>query len=293
MDGTRKDWYFSCMKVSSQIPVFRLFGETGDFPDVIHCERIWDRARLHDWEISPHRHRDMAQVFFMRQGSARVLVDGRESFLDDGRFLFVPAQFVHGFVFAQGSEGLVLSFPLNVADGSGDEELGRRLARPFSGPADNTAVMLMDQIAAVFAGTGTFRARLLISLAQALLAAVAGIADREAEETEPLWRRRMLEFDRLLALHMHEGWSLGDYASSMAITPGHLNRICRTATGESAARHVEAAVMTEAVRLLAFTRLPVAEIGYRLGYDDPPYFSRRFRTVLGETPSAYRARFAG
>ncbi|RWR28322.1 helix-turn-helix domain-containing protein [Sinirhodobacter populi] len=285
------------MKTSSQdsarIPVFNLFGETGAFPDVIHCERIWDRARLHDWVISPHRHREMAQLFHMGRGAAEVRVDGREVRLADGDFLFVPAQAVHGFAFRQGCEGLVLSFPLTVVTGFAPDALRGRLARPIHGAADPRMLSLLDQIAATFSGTGPFRAPLLIALAQGVLAIAAEIALRKAEEVEPLSQRRMLEFDRLIGAHLGEGWGMEDYASALSITPGHLNRICRAAIGESALRHIEAAVMTEASRLLAFTRLPVAEIGYRLGYADPPYFSRRFRAVRGETPTAYRARFDG
>ncbi|WP_239017514.1 AraC family transcriptional regulator [Paenirhodobacter huangdaonensis] len=37
----------------------------------------------------------------------------------------------------------------------------------------------------------------------------------------------------------------------------------------------------------------MAEIGYRLAFDDPAYFSRRFRAVRGLTPSDYRAQFSG
>jgi hypothetical protein len=38
--------------------------------------------------------------------------------------------------------------------------------------------------------------------------------------------------------------------------------------------------------------MPVAEIGYALGFDDPAYFSRAFRRQMGETPSACRRRLA-
>ncbi|HEY0276584.1 MAG TPA: helix-turn-helix domain-containing protein, partial [Paenirhodobacter sp.] len=286
MDGSGKVWYFSCMDMLSQypeqIPVFNLFGETGAFPDVIHCERIWDRARLHGWEILPHRHREMVQIFYMQQGAARVRVDGRDFSLADGGFLLMPTQVVHGFSFRQGCEGLVLSFPLTVIGGSGSEGLMRRLGQVFTGQVDRRLVTLMEQIAEVFAGTGTFRANLLVALAQGALAAAAEIAERAAEQTEPLVRRRMLEFDRLLVRHMHDGWGVGDYASALSITPGHLNRLCRMATGETAARMIEIAVIAESCRLLAFTRLPVAEISYRLGYGDPAYFSRRFRLIRGE-----------
>ncbi|WP_161905854.1 helix-turn-helix domain-containing protein [Paracoccus sp. MKU1] len=279
--------------MSSQIPVFTLFGETSAFPDVVHCERIWDRARLHDWEISAHRHREMVQVFLMRQGQAQAQIDGQGRRVEDGEFLFVPARSVHGFKFRQGSEGLVLSIPLTVAAAvsAGSDELALRLSRPFSSRADARVMWLGQQIHAAFGETGAFRAALLASLAQALLAAIAGIAARQGDAIASLAQRRMLVLDRLIAQHLGEGWGMADYASALSITPGHLNRICRAATGESASRHIEKAVMTEASRLLAFTRLSVAEIGYRLGFSDPSYFSRRFRVMTGQSPTAYRDRF--
>jgi len=59
----------------------------------------------------------------------------------------------------------------------------------------------------------------------------------------------------------------------------------------SASAYIEAHIIQEACRLLAFTQLSVAEVGYRLGFADPSYFSRRFRAVQQETPSVYRQRF--
>lgn len=275
------------------IPAFALFGETAAFPDVIHCERIWDRARLHDWTISAHRHHDMAQLFVMRKGRAQVRLDDRNLGLDDGGLLFVPARFVHGFRFVQGSEGLVLSFPQPILTQAvaGADDPGRVMSRPFAGRADATVATLCDEIQAAFGGVAPFRASLLIALSQALLIAVARIAAQEGQDDQPLARRRMADFDRLIQQHMGDGWGPAAYADALAVTPGHLNRICRTAFGVSASAHIENATMTEARRLLAFTRLSVAEIGYRLGFGDPSYFSRRFRAAAGQSPSAYRDRF--
>ena len=72
-----------------------------------------------------------------------------------------------------------------------------------------------------------------------------------------------------------------------------MSRVQANSATSAHGRTMATAVMTEACRLIAFTRLPVAEVGYRLGYADPPYFSRRFRLRMGETPSAYRARVSG
>lgn len=48
------------------------------------------------------------------------------------------------------------------------------------------------------------------------------------------------------------------------------------------------AVLQKARSLLIGTDLPVGEIAYQLGYEDPYYFSRVFHEKMGDTPSEYR-----
>lgn len=276
------------------IPEFNLFGETSAFPDVIHCERIRDRALRHDWQISPHRHAEMVQIFYMERGTASIWTDGQRHRLKDANLLFMPVHVVHRLQFIQGAEGVVLSFPLPVVNGipALGAEGAAALRHPILAPVDPGMAALILQLEEVFRQVGIYRASQLITLSQALLVSVAAkAAARDASEA-PLIHRRMGEFDRLLRHNIMTGWGVGQFAQTMGITPGHLNRMCRAATAVSASRYIETAQMTEARRLLAFTQLGVAEIGYRLGFEDPPYFSRRFHQITGETPSAYRARFA-
>ena len=281
------------MTLRKSIPVFNLFGETDAFPDVVHCERIWDRARLHDWRISPHRHRDMVQVFHIEKGRAEAQVDGKELRYQDGAFLYVPMMVVHGFFYPQGVEGMVLSFPVTLVRGlaATSDDLPARLTRVILGRSSETLNELVPLLAKTFAGTGTFRASLLVSLAQAILTEVAEAAALADQESQPQAQRHMIDFDRLVRSNINRGWGVAEFAQELSITPGHLNRLCQSATGQSASQHIEEARMVEASRLLAYTQLSVAEIGFRLGYEDPPYFSRRFRLATGQTPSAYRAQF--
>src|SRR3990167_2421429 len=64
--------------VRDTIPVFKLYGETGVWPtpDLIHCESIAERSRLHDWEIKPHRHSDLVQLLYVQDGCAELEVEG-------------------------------------------------------------------------------------------------------------------------------------------------------------------------------------------------------------------------
>lgn len=295
MDRSRKDWYESCMEYENRIPVFSLFGETGAFPDVVHCERIRDRAQGHGWVITPHRHGQMTQLFYLEEGSARTQVDARRLDLGSGDFLYLPIHSVHGFDFSPGTEGLVLSFPLPVlaSIGPAKEDIAGWLSTPITGRANPALVDLIGHLAQRLDGTGTFRAQSVVGLAHAVLAEVAeaGLNDTAGQERAATYR--LQRFDALIARHLGENWRPGDFAAALSITTGQLSRICRQERGMSAGAYIEAAVMTEACRLLAFTRMPVAEVGYRTGFADPSHFSRRFRLSQGETPSEYRARFTG
>ncbi|PTQ75567.1 AraC family transcriptional regulator [Celeribacter persicus] len=294
MDRRGNEWYFSGMSEISPIPAFNLFGETSAFPDVIHCERVFDRARLHGWKISPHRHHQMAQVFHIEKGFARVTLDGTETALKNGEFLYVPSKIVHGFAFEKGTEGIVLSLPSPVVHRLGPKApaLTTWLNGAHHAPLSELAASLLSQIALFHEKSGTFRAQRLVALSHALLTTLAEDTAR-SETPEQDQTRQMQRLDALISEHLTEGWSAADYARALHMTAGHLNRIVRKDTGATLTQYLETAVMTEACRHLAFTRLPVAEVGYRLGYTDPPYFSRRFRARMGETPTEYRARVAG
>lgn len=290
MEKGRKIWYYSCMNDLHGIPEFNLFGETSAFPDILHCERIRDRALMHDWRISAHRHAEMVQIFCIEKGRASIWADGVEYRLKDQQFLFMPVRVVHDLQFTQGAEGVVLSFPLSLAGAIPD--IGAGLSRVICADLIPAMQTLIGLIQSVFSKSGTFRISQLATLGQSLLAILAAEAAEADADQAPLIHRRMAEFDRLLKDRILADWGPAKFAQTMGITPGHLNRICRAATGVSASRYIETVQMTEARRLLAFTQLAIGEIGFRLGFDDPPYFSRRFRQVTGETPSAYRAKFA-
>ena len=78
----------------------------------------------------------------------------------------------------------------------------------------------------------------------------------------------------------------------MGVTSDHLSRTCRQIAGCSALDLLHERVLLEARRLLAYTPMPVAEVGAQLGYQDPAYFSKFFARSVGESPSDYRAKVA-
>ncbi|MGY6534057.1 MAG: helix-turn-helix domain-containing protein [Pararhodobacter sp.] len=294
MDDPGILWYYPDMDTTLPIPAFALYGEGRGFPDVLHCERIADRAGLHEWQIAPHRHPNLHQFFLLRRGAAWVTVDGRARDLALPVLLSIPAWVVHGFRFAAGTEGHVLTVPMTelpeiFGDGSA---LAPALSHWGSAAADTALDALFEAVITERGRQDAARAPMLRALAtQIACHAARAMAGAAPEPTR--YERHMQAFDALLRENLRHRWTLSTYARALSVSPTHLNRVVRAQTGQSAARHIEARQFQEACRLLAYTRMNVAEIGYALGFDDPAYFSRAFRRQTGETPTGYRKRLSG
>ena len=277
------------------IPVFTLYGETEAFPDLVHCEPVSARSADLNWTIKPHRHANMAQVLTISDGALHARIDGVEKHLPPGGFLYIPPQAVHAFEFQAGTVGQVFSFPVVVLRslGPATQEISDTLSATLTGPIGPDLAGVANSLAACLAtATGRFRAQSALGLAHAMLALVAECGQSTSPDHTVPARGRLDRLKELIILHMGDGWTASDYASALAISTGHLSRICRNASGLGAQAYVERIVMDEACRDLAFTQVPVAQIGYRLGYGDPSYFSKRFRAVCGKSPTAYRGQFA-
>lgn len=81
-----------------------------------------------------------------------------------------------------------------------------------------------------------------------------------------------------------------DYAARLDCSVRTLTRACLAATGRSAKQVIDDRVALQAMRLLAATELPIAEIGGRLGFSEPTNFGRFFHREVGQTPGAFRSR---
>ena len=293
MDSQPRAWYFSSMSQASPIPVFTLYGETDQFPDVIHCEGFSARAPIHDWRIKAHRHAHLVQLFLIFDGSLDATIDNRSLRLERNEFLYVPASCVHEFQFVPGTAGRVISVPTALINSIGPaaDEMTDALSVPLCGTIDGALKTLTKALEQATRSRGPFRIHRAVGLAQTVLALIAEGRISSAEDAERKPHQRLQKLDALIVENMSEGWGASHYADALAITTGHLSRLCRDATGMGAMAYIEHRIMQEACRLLSFTQLPVSDVGYRLGYADPSYFSKRFLKSQQRSPTAYRRQF--
>ncbi|WP_338874180.1 AraC family transcriptional regulator [Spirosoma sp. SC4-14] len=77
-------------------------------------------------------------------------------------------------------------------------------------------------------------------------------------------------------------------ADRLHIHPHYLSDILKKYTGKTALQHIRERTVFEAQNLMRNTDLTVAEVGYRLRFEDPSNFTKFFKSITGMTPRAYR-----
>jgi two-component system response regulator YesN len=83
--------------------------------------------------------------------------------------------------------------------------------------------------------------------------------------------------------------SLQDAAALVALSPKYLSRLFKEVVGIGFSDYRLKVRMEKAIELLEATEYSIAEIAFRLGYENPESFARLFGKVVGCTPTEYRA----
>lgn len=117
---------------------------------------------------------------------------------------------------------------------------------------------------------------------------------REAKAAEPTSGRRNRQQDLYIRFRLAVEKDFArtrraeDYARMLGCSPRTLNRVSHSLAGKSAKDVINARVLLEAQRLLAYTTQPVARIAGDLGFTEPTNFIKFFRRESGMLPGAFR-----
>ncbi len=94
-----------------RIPTYELYGEeTDQKPDFwLHCETLYSRSSLHNFEISLHRHDNFFQFLYVESGTGNVNFDGVLHSFRTPCAIIVPPNFNHGFAFSRNIVGHIVT----------------------------------------------------------------------------------------------------------------------------------------------------------------------------------------
>jgi AraC family transcriptional regulator len=89
--------------------------------------------------------------------------------------------------------------------------------------------------------------------------------------------------------HLGDELSVSVLAEQAAVSVAHFRRLFQEAMGTSPHRYVLATRLEQARKLLAVTRLPIAQIADECGFSSQSHFTASFRIAHACTPAQYRS----
>jgi AraC family transcriptional activator of pobA len=290
--------------LSGAIPNFALYGHTAQpsWLDMVHVERIPVRSSLFDFEIEPHVHAALVQVLFVTAGGGEVSIDDTKWAMPPPCVVMIPANAVHAFRFSSEVDGHVVTTaqrPLEAVAQVVAPELLATLRRPAVlrvSPASRCAEALPALFEALERETRLHEPGQMamgLSLMVALLVQIARVAAQPAAAggEANLRSRKARQVERFRALvdeSYRERRPLESYAGALGVTPGQLSRVCRDVLGMSALDVLNARLVHEAQRELAYSVLSIKQIAALLGFEDEAYFGRFFKKHTGHRPTEFR-----
>jgi len=288
----------------SRAPIFQLYGEylTDAEASSIHHEAIKERSEKHGWVIRPHRHEKLIQIFYFQNPGVQIQTLD-ETFETSGPVIFLaPLMTVHGFKFPEDINGDVISLR---KDGKFDqienqlEAFEPGTAIMFSEKESkyfNSIVEMISQFRQAYDDISHERMELLACITSLILKYIASDTDPSSIKLDSSidhsqLEQRIQDFCNIVEKDYRQDLKVNDIARELELSAPQLTRITNKMLQCSPKEYIRRRRITEAKRLLLFTRRSMQEIAERSGHHDVGYFSRSFKKMIGQTPSEYRRQF--
>lgn len=287
--------------INDTIPFYDLYQEAfiSEEPAAAHVENIAHRSLGLDWEIESHRHNRLSQIVVVLGNSWTAELDGHMLQLDGNWLVLIPAGVVHSFHFAPDTRGFVLSINNDLISANSspnsltgiDKLTWQPQAIEFKDDKQinhfcNYINMLKyelntEQLAQGIAVNQLVQLILLtVARQQNHQAMIVGRTSRES--------RTLFKFRELIEQHYTEQFAVNVYAQHLHVSVSTLNRLCQHLLKNSPKAIIHQRTIIEAKRRLIYTQQSIEEISTYLGFNDPAYFSRFFKQLVGLTAGRFR-----
>ena len=149
---------------------------------------------------------------------------------------------------------------------------------------------MLAKINAEYQNPSEWQQRMLAAYLTVLLTYLSRLYTAQFKDNDTSMDKLLLQqFQAKINECFRELHEVGDYASLLHISAGHLSEVVKTQSGKPAIKHIHERLVLEARRLLFHTHNSLKEIAFDLGFADASYFNRFFKRETGVTPAEYRA----
>jgi AraC family transcriptional regulator, transcriptional activator of pobA len=277
--------------------------ETLPLAHYAQADRIRADVAESEWRLATRRLQGRSTALVLGAGrSVTQFAQGQVS-LRAPCFLWLPPGAGQAVRVAPGSEGVFLSLNEDLVaraaqGGNASAELRSTADRLIQGEGAAAAKHVPALLQAAHSIHQELRepgqGGMSLLIAQAMVILVHGwrLAGFELSEAETGWTGSTLfqRYRQAVELHFREDWPVSRYAAQLGVTERRLHAAVTRACGKSPVQILHLRILEAARARLEQSSLPIAQIGYGLGFSDPASFSRFFKKVTGLSPGAFRQR---
>ena len=247
--------------------------------------------------LIPHR-KDHYLLVFIRRAGTRQWIDMTPYILKDNTIYFTgPNQIIVKEEFEQlWSTGIAFTREfLSFQENASLSKLPL-IQNPQSGHelllTDADVNFVEDMLARInveYRSGSEWQQRMLTAYLTVLLTYLSRLYTQQFKDNNTSVDKLLLKnFQAKINDHFRELREVGDYASLLHISPGHLSEVVKIQSGKPAIKHIHERMVLEARLLLFHTNNSLKEIAFDLGFADASYFNRFFKRETGVTPAEYR-----
>ncbi len=236
-------------------------------------------------------------LLFLKSGEANMNIGLEKYTLSAGEILVVPAGQIFSFDQPDVNTGYICNFPNEFLIDKNFQFQADHF--PFLDAAANHRIndlpfqefdSLFENLDLEYTARGLQRISIVKSWLILILQKLnyeCGNLIRNPSSTLP---GHFIKFKQLLGVSFKEQHRVSFYADKLNMSPGHLNKVIRDASGKSPSVWIEEMLLLETKAMLAQTDFSIQQIALSLGFLDQSYFGRFFKKHTGVSASAYRKR---
>lgn len=270
----------------------------------IHYDALGNLAEFFGRDMPVHRHAQYLQIHYIERDRINFHIDDKLFQVHGPALFLTPPAVPHSFQTSVDTGGHVLtihqSLVWQLLSGGLQNAVDTRYEEGMCLARENldaemqeqwaNTLRILLQIRAEWQSHYPGRPQALEYLVYILLIQIARLGHNRATSTAVVNDdlRLFHKFTAQVEQHFREHWRLSRYTEAIGVSESRLNQICQRISNSSPKRIIQDRMLQEVKRMLIFGRLSINEIAYELGFTDPAYFSRFFKTQTGSSPLNYR-----
>jgi AraC family transcriptional activator of pobA len=240
------------------------------------------------WQLNLAHDRPCHLILWITRGQGRLMLNGARAGFGPHNLIVIPAGTLFSLTPGPATLGHALELPPQQLPGTLENllnETPRHLRLTVSGD-QGAFTALFDASLQEQTGNQAHMTEVLRALVVQIVVRTDRLsgAIRKPRASERLMQR----YCDLITNNYRNCETMAGLAARLQVTPTHLTRACRAATGLSAANLLAQRLAHEAASMLIESDLTAAEIAERLGFARPSNFSRFVQRHFGMSPGRLR-----